>query len=294
MQRVHVDFGDFQGTQLLVMVDVHSKWIEAVQMHSTTTSATVNVLRRFMASFGVIEELVSDNGPQFTSKEFAMFCRQNGIRHTLVAPYHGASNGAAERAVGVVKTSLSKMKGYRMSVALANILMRYRMTPHATTGMRPDELFLKRQIRSRLSLVRPSLRGTVEKSQAVQKYHHDNSKPLMSFTLDERVFVKDGRGGDPKWMEGRIVSVKGTHTYLVRVNGRVRYCHVEHLQNANRNEERLQTANQSPCYNGTSQPQPTVAMPIRSAALTNFAVPNTENTMADYNVSPSPESTVYH
>ena len=139
-----------------------------------------------MASFGVIEELVSDNGPQFTSKEFAMFCRQNGVRHTLVATYHGASNGAAERAVGVVKTSLSKMKGYRMSVALAN------MTPHATTGMRPDELFLKRQIRSRLSLIRPSLMDIVEKSQAVQKYHHDNSKPLMSFTLDERVFVKDG------------------------------------------------------------------------------------------------------
>ena len=288
MQRVHVDFGDFQGTQLLVMVDVHSKWIEAVQMHSTTTSATVNVLRRFMASFGVIEELVSDNGPQFTSKEFAMFCRQNGIRHTLVAPYHGASNGAAERAVGVVKTSLSKMKGYRMSVALANILMRYRMTPHATTGMRPDELFLKRQIRSRLSLVRPSLRGTVEKSQAVQKYHHDNSKPLMSFTLGERVFVKDGRGGDPKWMEGRIVSVKGTHTYLVRVNGRIRYCHVEHLQKANQNEEHLQTANQSPCLDGTRLPQPAAALPIRPATQTTSAVPNTENTMVDYAISPSP------
>ena len=100
--------------------------------------------------------------------------------------------------------------------------------------------------------------------------------------------LKMGNGGDPKWMEGRIVSVKGAHTYLVRVNGRIRYCHVEHLQNANRNEERLQTANQSPCYNGTSQPQPTVAMPIRSAALTNFAVPNTENTMVDYAIAPSP------
>ena len=77
------------------------------------------------------------------------------------------------------------------------------------------------------------------------------------------------------------MSMKGAHTYLVRINGRIRYCHVEHLQKANQNEERLQTASQS-------QPRPTAAMPIRPAAQTTSAVPSTENTMADYDVSPSP------
>ena len=101
-------------------------------------------------------------------------------------------------------------------------------------------------------------------------------------------FVKGGREGDPKWMEGRIVSVKGTHTYLVRVNGRIRYCHVEHLQKANQNEEHLQTANQSPCLDGTRLPQPAAALPIRPATQTTSAVPNTENTMVDYAISPSP------
>ena len=84
-------------------------------------------------------------------------------------------------------------------------------------------------------------------------------------------------------MEGRIVSVKGAHTYLVRIHGRLRCCHIEHLQKANQNEEHLQTANRSPRRDGTGQPQPTAAMPIRPAAQTTSAVPNT-----DYDVSPSP------
>jgi transposase InsO family protein len=49
------------------------------------------------------EELVSDIGPQFISSEFAQFMISNGIKHTLVAPYHPASNGAAERTVRLVK-----------------------------------------------------------------------------------------------------------------------------------------------------------------------------------------------
>ena len=89
------------------------------------------------------------------------------------------------------KTSSGKMKGYQMSVAQANILGRHRMTPHATctTGMRSDELFLLKQIRSRLSLVRTRLRGTSEESQAAQKYHHNHSKSLMSLPLDGRAFL---------------------------------------------------------------------------------------------------------
>ena len=60
------------------------------------------------ASHGLPEEVVSDNGPQFTSSEFSAFMEQNGIHHNRVPPCHPASNGAAERSVQIVKKSLEK------------------------------------------------------------------------------------------------------------------------------------------------------------------------------------------
>ena len=92
-------FGISVGKIIMVLVDAHSKWIEAHLMSATTATSTIELLRSIFAQFGFPETLVSDNGPQFTSEEFRQFCRRNGIHQVLVAPYHPSSNGLAERAV---------------------------------------------------------------------------------------------------------------------------------------------------------------------------------------------------
>ena len=79
-----------------------------IPLHSATASSTVDALRLFFASFGLPKEIVSDNGPQFTAQDFSDFCRNNGIKHTLIPPYHPATNGAAERAVQVIKQAVKK------------------------------------------------------------------------------------------------------------------------------------------------------------------------------------------
>ena len=90
----------------LVLIDSHSKWIDANLMTSITTDCTIAELRLIFAEHGLPEQLVSDNGAQFTSDEFARFIRENEIRHTLVPPYNPAKYGAAERSVRVVKGAL--------------------------------------------------------------------------------------------------------------------------------------------------------------------------------------------
>ena len=60
-------------------------------METVTTSIIVQALRTIFAHGGLPEQIVSDNGPHFTSEEFKQFCRLNGIKHVLVAPYHPRS-----------------------------------------------------------------------------------------------------------------------------------------------------------------------------------------------------------
>ena len=83
-QRLHIDFaGPFQGSMFLVVVDAYSKWPFVSVMQSTTVEKTIEELRQL---FGIPEQIVFDNGPQFTSEAFAIFMKMNGLCHTCSAP----------------------------------------------------------------------------------------------------------------------------------------------------------------------------------------------------------------
>ena len=79
-ERIHIDFaGPMEGMMFLIVVDAFSKWPEVVQMRTSTTTATIKELGRIFAQQGYPKVLVSDNGTQFTAKEFQDYCQKNGI-----------------------------------------------------------------------------------------------------------------------------------------------------------------------------------------------------------------------
>ena len=101
------------------------------------------------------EEIVSDNGPQFVSKEFETFLNKNGIWHVCSSPYRPQSNGKIERFHCYLK------KHFRAAVSdgkswedeLPSILMAYRSTCHPMTGASPDVMLFKREILTKLPSV---------------------------------------------------------------------------------------------------------------------------------------------
>eukprot|EP00079_Xenopus_tropicalis_P034355 XP_017948126.1 PREDICTED: uncharacterized protein K02A2.6-like [Xenopus tropicalis] len=107
-ERIHIDYAEINQQTFLVVIDSYSKWLEVLPTKTSTSEKTITLLRNLFASYGLPKELVSDNGPQFTSQEFQYFLKQNGIRHKLTPPYHPASNGAAERAVQTFKKAWMK------------------------------------------------------------------------------------------------------------------------------------------------------------------------------------------
>ena len=233
-KRVHLDFaGPVEGSMFLLAVDAHSKWPEIHAMSSTTVEKTIEVLRNIFAAYGLPEQIVTDNGPQFTAADFATFMKANGIRHIRSAPYHPASNGLAERLVQSFKQAMKAGRsGERpLSHRLANFLLTYRSTPHATTGKSPSQLFLKRDIRTRLDLLKPDCERQVLEKQSQQKSSHDRRHARdCRWFVGQRVMARNMRPG-ADWVPATILEVKGPVTYLVETDeGQVWKRHLDQLK----------------------------------------------------------------
>lgn len=217
------------GKMILVVVDSHSKWIEAIPMDTSTSEATISKLRGLFATHGLPEVLVTDNGRNFTSAEFAEFCKRNCVRHVRTAPYHPASNGLAERAVQVVKEGIKKMKSGDLTVKCARFLFHYRNTPHSTTGQRPSELMFHRHVRTHLDAVKPDLGAKVRAEQCKQKEQHDTRAKDSKFEVDDPVFLRDVVKGI--WLPGVITGRTGPVSYIVKLeDGRTLKHHQDHLR----------------------------------------------------------------
>ena len=79
---------------------------------NTTAASTIAILRELFAKYGMHVHCVSNNRPQFCSKEFTM----NGVKHVRVAPYHAASNGLAVRMFKSFKNHMKACKGSKLSI----------------------------------------------------------------------------------------------------------------------------------------------------------------------------------
>ena len=231
-QRVHVDYaGPFLNKMFFIVVDAHSKWPEVYDMPSTTSQSTIDVLRHLFAAYGLPLQLVSDNGPQFISTEFTRFLEENGVKHIRSAPYHPASNGLAERFVRSFKEAMKaagpspKFVCYR----LENFLLANRSTPHGTTGRTPASLFLRRDLRTRLDLLKPSCCGQVLDKQATQIERREQHSRARDFVVGQTVMARNYGPGE-KWIPGVIHQKQGPMSYIVDTDKGLWKRHVEQLQ----------------------------------------------------------------
>lgn len=232
--RIHIDYaGPFQGHYYLVIVDAFSKWPEVLITDRISTSATIQLLRQVFARFGMPETLVSDNGTQFTSAEFAEFCTQNGIDQVRSPPYHPQSNGQAERFVDTFKRTLLKLKGEgTLKENLETFLLSYRSTPNAALAetKTPAEALMGRRLRTPLDLMRPSTNFVRRSSKMESQFNRHHGARRRIFQRGDLVYVKLYRNNSSAWAPGRIKRRRGRVLYEVEVNGVVHKRHTNQLR----------------------------------------------------------------
>lgn len=200
---------------------------------SMSSKNLIEKLCEISSRFGLPKTVVSDNGAQFISDEFQNFMKLNGIRHLRSAPYHPASNGAAENSVKTFKNALLKsVKDVKNLDSVPNkiqkFLFDYRNVEHCTTNECPAVLMFGRKLRNRFDLLQPSLIDKVSQNQEKQVIFN-KGKRRDKFHIDSTVWVKDYRDRNKiSWVDGIICKVLGPRSYLVSV-GNGEYVWKRHL-----------------------------------------------------------------
>ncbi|XP_063371511.1 uncharacterized protein K02A2.6-like [Cydia amplana] len=214
--RLHIDFlGPFQGETFLVIIDSATKWLEIFKMAKTTARGVIKSLRETFARFGLPLEIVSDNGPPFTSKEYANFMENNGIKLTFTPAYHPASNGAAENAVKLCKRAIKKAlrDGCDVDEALQAYLMMYRNVEHSSTGSTPAMLLQRRRLRSRLDLLRGTRQVESRVHQAQDKQVFNAGGKPRELNVGDSVWARDHAGGS--WLSGQVKEKVGSRNFII-------------------------------------------------------------------------------
>jgi putative transposase len=83
---------------LVTVLDAYSRYVVHWDLLTTMTAAAVRVvIEDAIRLTGVTPELVTDNGSQFTAKDFKELVRDFGLEHIRIRTYHPESNGRLER-----------------------------------------------------------------------------------------------------------------------------------------------------------------------------------------------------
>ncbi|KAK3512439.1 hypothetical protein QTP70_009912 [Hemibagrus guttatus] len=82
----------------MVVVDRFSKGCKLIPLQGSPTAMQTAeaMFQHVFRNFGLPEDIVSDRGPQFTSRVWGALCAQLGISVSLSSGYHPQSNGQAE------------------------------------------------------------------------------------------------------------------------------------------------------------------------------------------------------
>ena len=98
-QIVGRDLFYYKGATYLLVVDYFSRYVEIARLFSTTLGDITVYLKSMFCRHGIPELFISDNGPQYVSKQFNQFERDYEFEHRTSSTRYPQSNGEAERVV---------------------------------------------------------------------------------------------------------------------------------------------------------------------------------------------------
>ena len=182
----------------IVVVDYYSRYIEIASLKDTLSRTIIMHMKSIFARHGIPQVVVSDNGPQYASEEFASFAKDYGFFHVTSSPTHPSSNGAAERAVKTVKDLL------KSSTDPYAALLAYRNTP-LENGYSPAELSMFRSLRTKVPVIPSELAVKIPSKDKINM-KEENSRIKQTLVFNSRRAARplpELKQGEEVWISNR-------------------------------------------------------------------------------------------
>lgn len=207
--KVGLDMFEFNGKHYVLVVDYYSKFIETALCTSTSSVMVINHIKSIFSRHGIPQIVVSDNGPQFASREFEQFSRTYEFQHVTSSPRYPRSNGEAESAVKIVKKMLIKCLHDKTDPYIG--MLNLRNTPKSF-GPSPAQLLFSRVLNSKIptnnKLLKPKMYKYDERydryKETQKKYYNKRAKNLEPLSVSQRVFFK--KTENDLWTPGVVTS----------------------------------------------------------------------------------------
>ena len=161
-EQISIDFGGRypDGHYNLVAIDQRTRYPVVEVVSSTGFKQAKEKLKKTFAYLGIPRRVTSDNGPPFNSEQFKDFAKEEGFVHHRVTPNHPRANGQVERFMQTLNKTeqiahLQGKSGPDRNMAVQDMLMAYRDTPHPATGISPYQAMMNRPVRTKLDYTVP-------------------------------------------------------------------------------------------------------------------------------------------
>ena len=106
--KVATDLFELNDKDYVIVIDYYSKFVEVTRLYNTLSRSVIKALKKIFTIHGIPKQAFSDNGPQYTGKEFQQFGRDWDFIHDTSSPEYPQSNGLVERSIQTVKRVLLK------------------------------------------------------------------------------------------------------------------------------------------------------------------------------------------
>ncbi|KAL3980052.1 solute carrier family 39 (zinc transporter), member 14 [Sarotherodon galilaeus] len=202
----------------------------------TKSSTVIRKLKAHFARQGIPNIVFSDNGPQYSSTEFANFSRKWEFRHHTSSP--GYPQSKAESAVKIAKRLMKKAKLAGQDPYLA--LLDHRNTPTQGLTTSPAQRLLSRRTRTLLPigdrLLQPKVTDNklalMKNRERQTKYYNRTAKDMDTLNPGDLVRVQPFEP-HTLWTKARVCNTLGNRSYDVELdNGRVLRRNRRHLRRA--------------------------------------------------------------